>query len=374
MLHVRRDAELAFKRIQVAEILRRFGTIEVEPQYVEIVKGDSRESFRVRAKYHIEVNEAEGSAHVRAAKTADGVPFRMGLHGADGHVVHIPDCPVTTQALQHAAAQVECSLSTLDADYLPDEVELIDGRDGVSVMLRFHRMRGDELSEVAGALRDAWRADSPTKSAAIVSVEMEPPASQEVVLGKPSPPKRVAGVEVEGDFETWSQTAPSVATLQYRWVKSWLPETADSVLDATCGTGGLSLFLARDVERVVGVDIDYDAVLAAQRAADAAGQANCEFRGGKIQTVSTSMRQDQQRFDFTVVNPMRRTLGHAAMTDLAAITEQRVVYLAPAPRAGAEDFASLIRLGWRLRRIAICDLHPGTARVMMMGVFDAPES
>jgi tRNA/tmRNA/rRNA uracil-C5-methylase (TrmA/RlmC/RlmD family) len=374
MLHVRRDAELAFKRIQVAEILRRFGAIHVEPAHVGVVKGESREAFRVRAKYHIEVVQTDDSEPGSGACTADGSLFRMGLYGADGGVVHIPDCPVTTAALQGAALRVEGALSGLCAEQLPDAVELLDGRDGVSVMLRYEKKTVGELGKASSSLAEALHSDINVEDGVIASLEVNAAGENEIIAGRRTPPKAVAGVEVEGDFDTWSQTAPSVATLQYHWVRGWLPGTASSILDATCGTGGLSLFLAGDVERLVGVDIDYDAVLAAQRAADAAGCTNCEFRGGKIQTVSTSLRRDRRSFDFTVVNPMRRTLGEQAMADLAAITNQRIVYLAPAPRAGAEDFASLVRLGWRLRRVAICDLHPGTARVMMMGVFDTPTS
>ncbi len=136
------------------------------------------------------------------------------------------------------------------------------------------------------------------------------------------------------------------------------------MLDATCGTGGLSLYLARRAESVVGVDAGWAAVQSAQASADALGVRNVTFRGGLIGTVAPRMVRDGLRFDHVVVNPMRRSLGDDAMRALAALRPRRIVYLAPAPRAGAEDIRALLAEGYVVDRVGACDLHPGTGHVM----------
>jgi len=53
------------------------------------------------------------------------------------------------------------------------------------------------------------------------------------------------------------------------------------------------------------------------------------------------------------------------MQALADLTERRLLYLAPAPRAGAEDLGLLVAAGWRASATGFANYHPGTGHAMM---------
>ena len=106
-------------------------------------------------------------------------------------------------------------------------------------------------------------------------------------------------------------------------------------------------------------------VKSATASAQASGTTSARFRGGQIETVAPKLAADGERFEFVLVNPMRRSLGEECMRALAKLATSTLVYLAPAPRAGAEDIAVLARCGFDVRRVAAVNLHPGTSKVLM---------
>ena len=104
---------------------------------------------------------------------------------------------------------------------------------------------------------------------------------------------------------------------------------------------------------------------ALQGAATRLGHSHVEARGGKIETVAPRLLAQGLRFHTTLINPMRASLGSVAMQALADLTERRLLYLAPAPRAGAEDIGLLVAAGWRATAIGFANYHPGTGHAMM---------
>lgn len=138
-----------------------------------------------------------------------------------------------------------------------------------------------------------------------------------------------------------------------------------NALDATCGAGAMTAVLAGVCERVTAVDINYAAVKATEARALAEGWADrLHARGGRIETVLPRLVTSGEQVDVVVFNPMRRTLGPATMTAAANVGARTVLYFAPAPRAAAEDIASLRQVGFELTELCLVDLHPGTSRVM----------
>jgi tRNA/tmRNA/rRNA uracil-C5-methylase (TrmA/RlmC/RlmD family) len=106
-------------------------------------------------------------------------------------------------------------------------------------------------------------------------------------------------------------------------------------------------------------------VQALRATADRLGHAHLETRGGKIETVAPRLAEQGLRFHTNLINPMRSSLGPIAMQALSDLTERRLLYLAPAPRAGAEDIGLLVANGWRATHIGFANYHPGTGHAMM---------
>ena len=80
----------------------------------------------------------------------------------------------------------------------------------------------------------------------------------------------------------------------------------ESVIDAYCGIGTISLFLAQKAKEVYGVEIVPQAIEDAKRNAELNGIDNAYFEAGPAEVVIPKWYADGKRFDVLVVDPPRK--------------------------------------------------------------------
>ena len=147
----------------------------------------------------------------------------------------------------------------------------------------------------------------------------------------------------------------------------------DRLLEVGCGTGGLTLRVASGFSRVVGLDVDPDALSQARARIEAAGLADrVELRAGRIEKVWRRLLVRSGSFEAALVNPMRRPLGRRAMEALVALGVRRLVYVGPSPRPTCRDLAALDNAGLATQRLVPVDLYPGTYHVLTLALVGLP--
>lgn len=77
----------------------------------------------------------------------------------------------------------------------------------------------------------------------------------------------------------------------------------ESVSDAYCGIGTISLFLAQKAKEVYGIEIVPQAIEDAKRTADLNGIDTAYFEAGPAEVVISKWYADVKRFDVLVVDP-----------------------------------------------------------------------
>lgn len=138
---------------------------------------------------------------------------------------------------------------------------------------------------------------------------------------------------------------------------------SETVIDAYCGVGTISLFLARRAKRVYGVEIVPEAVEDARRNAEMNGLANAEFAVGKAEKVLPAWREQGIRADVIVVDPPRKGCDAALLETIVAMRPQRVVYVSCNPSTLARDLRVLEDGGFRTVEVQPVDMFPWTAHV-----------
>uniref|UniRef100_A0A8C6ZSK4 tRNA (uracil(54)-C(5))-methyltransferase n=1 Tax=Nothoprocta perdicaria TaxID=30464 RepID=A0A8C6ZSK4_NOTPE len=129
------------------------------------------------------------------------------------------------------------------------------------------------------------------------------------------------------------------AEVLYREVGKLSQADGDTVLlDVCCGTGTIGLSLARQVSRVIGIEIVEKAVEDARWNAAFNGIANCEFHAGKAEAVLPRLLSawEHERPLVAVVNPARAGLHHRvvrAIRNCRAI--RRLLYVSCKPEGEA---------------------------------------
>ncbi|MCB9533858.1 MAG: methyltransferase domain-containing protein [Myxococcales bacterium] len=305
-----------------------------------------------------------GGGSAFATPDGSGQPPGLGLRRLDGSLGRVADCPASSPRVRAALLWVEGWLSGARRLSL-DDVEVIEGVEGVAVV--FGGADAAAAAERLGAeLASTEASDLGARAHPIVAVASRGDAGVTVARGTWPAQLPVGDISLSTGPGAWVQPSPPRAAALVAWVEDALGAPA-SVFDATCGTGTLTLALARRGARVLAADASWEAVQSTARAAAAAGYA-VETRGGRVQTLAPRLHAAGERFDAVIVNPMREPIGDATMQALGAIARHRVLVLAPAPAAGARDVRALVDAGWEVERIAAVNLHPGTAAVMLGAV------
>lgn len=157
-------------------------------------------------------------------------------------------------------------------------------------------------------------------------------------------------------------------------VQSAEPNDAGSaiILDLYCGTGTIGMCLAPFAHKVIGIELQADAVENARKNAMLNGIKNIEFFVGDVGKVLASPEfsdalteaPDNVRTpDIIIVDPPRSGLMANALTHLDMLKSPRIVYVSCNPISLARDLRLLRDLGYSFDHIQPIDMFPQTYHI-----------
>ena len=136
------------------------------------------------------------------------------------------------------------------------------------------------------------------------------------------------------------------------------------VWDAYCGTGSISLFLAKKAKKVYGVEIVEQAIKDARDNAIENGINNVEFFTGAAEEVMPNhFERTGVRADVIVVDPPRKGCNERLLRMIAEMGPDRVVYVSCNPATLARDLRYLCDEGFAVRDVQPVDMFPHTMHV-----------
>jgi len=139
----------------------------------------------------------------------------------------------------------------------------------------------------------------------------------------------------------------------------------DLVYDLFCGTGTITLWLARYARHVVGVELVEEAVAGARASMLANGVDNCTFVAGDMLRVLTpDFFSEHGAPDVVVVDPPRAGLHPRVAERLADARPPRLIYVSCNPQTQARDLAILgAGRAYAITTVQPVDLFPHTAHI-----------
>ncbi|OXS56935.1 23S rRNA (uracil(1939)-C(5))-methyltransferase RlmD [Cohnella sp. CIP 111063] len=137
----------------------------------------------------------------------------------------------------------------------------------------------------------------------------------------------------------------------------------ETVIDAYCGIGTISLFLARHADRVFGVEIVPEAIEDARRNAAINGMNNVEFAVGASEVVMPRWQAEGITPDVIVVDPPRKGCDPVLIETMLELKPARIVYVSCNPSTLARDLLLLEDGGYRTVEVQPVDMFPHTVHV-----------
>ena len=139
--------------------------------------------------------------------------------------------------------------------------------------------------------------------------------------------------------------------------RAGLTET-DTVLDLYCGTGTITLCMAKKCGRAIGVEIIEAAIADAKENAARNGIENAEFFCADAGSAARKLAEEGIRPDVITVDPPRKGLSPDVIEAVGKMDPRRVVYISCDPATLARDVARFREIGYELKSADAADLFP----------------
>lgn len=133
----------------------------------------------------------------------------------------------------------------------------------------------------------------------------------------------------------------------------------ETLLDAYCGVGTLSLIAAKQAKQVIGIEMIPDAVRDAEENAHRNQIGNASFLSGRAEEKLNELGD----IDVALLNPPRIGCARSLLEALLQKRPQRILYVSCDPATLARDLQILIEGGYRLERVQPFDMFPQTMHV-----------
>ena len=354
--HMKYEASLEAKRLQVQDCFRRIGGIEVD----------------VPAPLGMENPFAYRNKTSLPAGGTPGTPV-LGFYAPRSHaVIPAASCP---NAMEPANRIAEAFLAWMREFRIGPYRE--EAHRGLirHLVVRVNR-EGESMVTVAAngkALPHAAELAKALKPLGVVSLWLnENTARTNVILsrnfhliyGSETLPDTLCGLRFELSPASFFQVNPAQTEKLYETARDFAELRPDDVLcDVYCGAGTITLMMARSCRSAVGIEIVPEAVENARQNAARNGIGNAVFHAGKAEELLPRMVRDGMKCDVVVVDPPRKGLEADVIRAIAQASPSRVVYVSCNVATQARDAALFREAGYLLRKVQPVDMFCWTAGI-----------
>lgn len=134
----------------------------------------------------------------------------------------------------------------------------------------------------------------------------------------------------------------------------------ETVIDAYCGIGTISLIAAKHAKKVIGVELNGDAVKDAKINAKENKITTAEFYKGDAGEFMVKMAENGQKADVVFMDPPRSGSDEKFMSSVVKLNPKRVVYVSCGPDTLERDLKYFKKNGYHAKKIQPVDMFPFT--------------
>ncbi len=193
---------------------------------------------------------------------------------------------------------------------------------------------------------------------------------EEVLYGKGYIEDVLCGLTFRISPKSFYQVNPVQTEVLYRTAIDFAGLTGkETVLDAYCGIGTIGLAAASGVRRVIGVELNADAVEDARKNKQQNHIQNASFvcaDAGEYLTDVAAQPQDGQKIDVLFMDPPRAGASREFLNAVLRCVPEKIVYISCNPETQARDLKQLTggrQPAYRVKKIQPVDMFPWTHHV-----------
>lgn len=365
--HLSYEGQLLAKQKQVRDVLTRIGKLENVTVHPTLGMSDP---WRYRNKSQVPIGEHEGG-------------LIGGFYQQRSHqIIDMKSCLIQQEKNDEVIQKVKDICNKNGVRAYDEQRHKGDLR---HIMARYGLVTGDVMIVLVTNAKDLPNrkkiiADITKNIAGVKSiVQNVNPKKTNVIMGDET--RVLWGQEVIYDYigdvrfaisaRSFYQVNPEQTKVLYDKALEYAALTGkEEVIDAYCGIGTISLFLAQKAKSVFGVEIVPEAIEDAKRNAELNNITNANFAVGKAEEVIPAWYEKGHKADVLVVDPPRKGCDEALLQTIIDMKPKKVVYVSCNPGTLARDLRVLEDGGYRTVEVQPVDMFPQTMHVECVALIE----
>ena len=164
--------------------------------------------------------------------------------------------------------------------------------------------------------------------------------------------------------KSFYQINPQMTTVLYGKALEFMGLTGkETVIDTYCGTGTIGLLASKKAGKVIGIELNPEAVRDAKWNAKRNNAENVEFYVGDASAFMEDMANEGMKADVVIMDPPRAGSDQRFMRAAVKLAPERIVYVSCNPETQARDLGYFTKHGYRVRKMQPVDMFPHTGHV-----------
>ena len=192
----------------------------------------------------------------------------------------------------------------------------------------------------------------------------------EILAGKNSIIEGIGDIRYDLRPKAFYQLNPSQAMKLYKNIKSHLDFEKDKVIiDAYCGAGAISMYLAPYAEKVIGIDVSKESVYSALHNKKVNKFDNVSFELGEIKNVLPRLYDKGLNPDLIIFDPPRSGIDFKTLDILTRKVIKKIIYVSCNPSTLAKNLKVLSKK-YKVLSITPFDMFPHTSHIESITILE----
>lgn len=190
----------------------------------------------------------------------------------------------------------------------------------------------------------------------------------EILAGKNYITEGIGKTRYDLKAKAFYQLNPSQAMKLYQYVESQINfEEEKNIVDAYCGAGAISMLIAPEASRVVGIDLSKESLYSALHNKKVNNLENVNFFQGEVKDLLPKLYDKGFNPDTVIIDPPRSGIDDKTLDLLNRKVVKKIIYVSCNPATLAKNLKVLLKK-YKLVSVAPFDMFPQTSHIESVSV------
>ena len=360
-MHIDYEEQLSLKEEMLSQTIDRYSGLDVSKiKFKEMVGMTSPEHYRYKSQMPVR-------------NTKNGIT--TGLFEINtNNLIPIVDCPIHSDNINFVNRKVmelcdEYAVNAFDTQTMRGLLRYIVVREAnhtgeiqvTLVITSFNKVLHDVAKEIIKIPNVVSVGIS--KNRELTNVQIFGDEEVEILAGKNTIAEGIGNIVYDLKPKAFFQLNPAQASKMYQYIKQNIDFSKEPVIiDAYCGAGAITMFLAPGAKRIIGIDMLKESIYSALHNRKVNKFTNVDFVHDEVKNALPRVYKKGIKPDVLVIDPPRSGIDYETLNLLTQKVIDKIIYVSCNPSTLAKNL-KVLSSKYNVESIKPFDMFPQTSHI-----------